>query len=637
MEKEKIKLFCNQNKKILISIVALLEAIMVICVATFSWIEGTKDGTVRENEDSIVSAGAGLMFEDIEGNAISKIKLPSINLEDCSSVDGRNFFFPTTESEGTATNKYVFRAGTDADKNTKYISTDFTVESLATSKIFIDINSSVRCADENQGILNAIRISLNFNDGSEPIVFCPGLISGEYHEINNAVLSINTSGTATTTQTDPHAFNEYYYSTDNPVATVNAGETKRVTFSMWLEGTDNNCLISNIPSNSINVNLVLSTTENRSKTIKFIDYSPNSWIKNKADNGKEVNMYAIDKSTIINGNFRSGARYYMERQSDGITYIGSLPEEVDDVMFARFDPNNSNIDYNTWAENESMSTCDLDEKTYYAIGRGKDVDKVNYGYWVKSSCTGVVDLYLTEANKGEIYFTNTNNWNDVKAYFYKGNSDADGSWPGRSMIKTTDEDESYSANNYKIGIPSNADGVIFNGAGGQTVDIPLNNNKDKGYYLTGSKTGDKYNVSAWSDSTRSSGVFSNYVDSGNITAPNLYYQSSIYGDQIYNVGIIANSKGLFDPRTTSSFNKDTNFGLAMEYAGDNDQGQHVYHLIIPADATNIRFNGYGNSWVASTGSLVTNKNSGVLKKGYWYTSSNNNDTWTPDNSWPKNN
>ena len=64
-----------------------------------------------------------------------------------------NFFFPTTESSGSSTSDFYFRAGTDADVNTKYISQDFTIEALATSKIYIDGSSSVKC-DSNPNILN---------------------------------------------------------------------------------------------------------------------------------------------------------------------------------------------------------------------------------------------------------------------------------------------------------------------------------------------------------------------------------------------------------------------------------------------------------------------------------------------------
>lgn len=583
MVKEKIEIFYKHNKKLLITIIALLEAIMIISAATFSWIEGTKDGKVRDSESSTVSAGAGLMFKDIDGKAINKITLPDVNLEDCSSVDGRNFFFPTTESNGTETDNYKFRAGTDADKNTKYISKDFNIESLATSRIFVGIRSKVTCEGDNQSILNAIRISLNFNDGTDPVVFCPALRSNEYEENNYAVSSIDTSGKATTQKVSANAFNKYWFNTDNPIATIEGGDTKRVTFTMWLEGTDENCIVKNIPSKSIDVDLILSTTENPTKQITFVDYSPNNWINDiPKGSSKPINMYAIDKNTISGNDFKTGDYYYMEPQDDGITYIATVPGDVTNIMFARFDPFDQSIQYNTWADSANINMGS--STTYYAIGRGKDVDKVNYGYWVQSSCAEIIDIELTETPlKNEIKFTLPSEWsesNGVKAYFFNNsNTTVGNAWPGTSEIGKYKN--SLNQTYYVFTIPDGATKVVFNDndKGKQTVDITLT--EESGYYWSNTMKDGKYEVKGWGVERidTSQKIFRSDYN------PNIYFQSATYGSAL-NI-----SGGVFNP--TAGFNQSSNYGFNMHSTGTNSNGEYVYHMYLPADSK-IIFNGYGN-------------------------------------------
>ena len=612
MLKSRINELYQSNKRIFISIIALLEAILIICVATFSWIEGAKDGTVKDT-GSTVSAGAGLLFKTVDGNNLTTLNLPEINLEDCSSVDGRNFFFPTTESSGSSTSDFYFRAGTDADVNTKYISQDFTIEALATSKIYIDGSSSVKC-DSNPNILNAIRISLNFNDGSDPVVFCPALTADGYTHTNNAVSSITTAGKVSGSKTTTSiSFKKYDFSTETPILQINGGETKRVTFSMWLEGTDDSCVLSNIPSESIKVNLVLSTTENPTREITFVDYTPNRWVSNLSSGGHEVFMFAVDKSTIKNNDPTTGERYLMtkaEGQDD--KFIGHLPMNVKDVLFARFDPDNQNTSYNYWANSSGISMGN--RTTYYAIGRGKDVDGVDVGYWVEDSCKGVIDVYITDGNNtfsvtDDIKFTNTLGWSDVKAYFFnnKTNTTVGTAYPGDLMILDSTNDQNQ--NIYKIQIPNGATSVVFSGSGGQTVDITLGSYG--GYWLDGSQNNGKYNASGWGSR--------NFV-----TNPNIYFTSEKYGSAITSVGC-AHCK------PTSAFNFSTNYGLVTEFAGVNSSNQNVYHIILPADAK-LKINSNGNSWDITPSGVNTTI---YQKLGYWYLSSTEKGSWTPGDDWPR--
>ena len=619
MDMNKLSAYLKVNKKMLLAIVALLEAILLVCAATFSWIEGSNRGTVS-SDASVVTAGAGLSFTDLDGNAISTVLLPSADLQDCSSKDGRNFFFPTTDdlsvTSSTLTSSMKFREGVDADKNEKYIIKEFYMSAYTGSKIYIDNSSSVSGASSD--ILKALRISLNFNDGTEPVVLCPGIQWTGYTESYQPILSVSTAGVPTqSSAVQASPFADYSYNAENPVAELAGDESKLVTVAVWLEGTDSNCSISSsVLSSSLNINLKLTTGKDYTKQVKFVDYSPSKWVKNKSSDGvSDCYMFAIDMgSSKGSTDYSTGVAYMLKKQSDNITYVGNIPDSVSDVIFARYDPHNSSNSYNVWANTTSVSMGSSD--TYYGIGRGIEVDGTNYGYWVNKGYEGVIDLYFTDAYVPVIKFADSKNWSKPYAYFFNSSGAVGTAFPGTAMTYMSGSD-------YKIDVPTGATGVIFSDgtSDNQTVDIKLGENG--GYYIAANnKNGaGKWEVKPW-DNTPYPFLFNGYSDE-----PHVYFTSAKYGSAI---AISKGSSGNFDP--TASFNSGSNYGFILEYAGTNDYGQRVFHTILPYDAK-IKFNGYNNESSLITPSGVSSTK--FQKIGYAFTDTDNYSTWTPDDVWPK--
>lgn len=619
MDMNKLSAYLKVNKKMLLAIMALLEAILLVCAATFSWIEGSNRGTVS-SDASVVTAGAGLSFTDLDGNAISTVLLPSADLQDCSSKDGRNFFFPTTDdlsvTSSTLTSSMKFREGVDADKNEKYIIEEFYMSAYTGSKIYIDNSSSVSGASSD--ILKALRISLNFNDGTEPVVLCPGIQWTGYTESYQPILSVSNAGVPTqSSAVQAFPFADYSYNAENPVAELAGDESKLVTVAVWLEGTDSNCSISSsVLSSSLNINLKLTTGKDYTKQVKFVDYSPSKWVKNKSSDGvSDCYMFAIDMgSSKGSTDYSTGVAYMLKKQSDNITYVGNIPDSVSDVIFARYDPHNSSNSYNVWANTTSVAMGSSD--TYYGIGRGIEVDGTNYGYWVSKGYEGVIDLYFTDAYVPVIKFANSKNWSTVKAYFFNSSGDVGPAFPGTAMTYMSGSD-------YKIDVPTGATGVIFSDgtSNNQTVNITLGENG--GYYIAAnSKNSDgKWEVTPWAG-TPYPFLFNGYSDE-----PHVYFTSAKYGSAL---AISKGSSGNFDP--TASFNSGSNYGFILEYAGTNDYGQRVFHTILPYDAK-IKFNGYNHesSLITPTGVSSTK----FQKIGYAFTDTDNYSTWTPDDVWPK--
>lgn len=387
-------------KSFLRSLAVLILAVMVVFGTTFAWIEGGKT-TTANGQNCTVEAGAGLQFIGMSDTDIDAgvLKMPTgITFEDCSSVDGRNFFIPTTGSirkstdESSTIDNLVFRSGLDVDANSKYMTKDFIVSSMESSTtegstpIYIGSGSSFVCSEA--GKANAFRLSINFNDGTDPILICPGLTYGG--RTHNAVQSINSAGSATAASgitAEPMA--TYYYG-QTPVYHLPNGESRRVTITIWLEGTDTDCT-SDLAGDSISMNLILSTEDSHMRTVTFVDYSPSSWVKNE-----NATMYVVES--------KSKAPYAMTRTGD-ITYTASIPESFTNIYFQRttestLDPNAQDV-HNSWSTGESDDNLST-STTYYAIGRGpgtdskNPIDNKNYGYWVNQDAPKMLDIYFTD-------------------------------------------------------------------------------------------------------------------------------------------------------------------------------------------------------------------------------------------------
>lgn len=624
--KKRIASFIRINRKFLIAVIALLEVGAIFCAVTFSWIEGSNQGALRDNI-STVSAGEGLYFTDLGGNIIDSVTLldRNVELQECSSLDGRNFFFPTSESVKSDTvTKMVYRAGTDADKNTKYVSKDFHVVSYSQAKLYIDdVQSSVTC--DNLDIKKALRISLNFNDGKSPILLC-GAPEGYSRQVSNSspVTEISSEGFVTSSGgIVAHTFGEFSVNSGKEVASFDGAETKRVTVSVWLEGTDELCtsdkINDKINNANISIKLVLTTESNYTKEVTFVDHTPNKWISDVPDvASSNIKMFAIDKSTFNGSDYISGKRYSMNKADDGITYTTKLPETVEDVIFARFDPENPDLGYNYWATTQKMGTSNK----YYAIGQGASIDSNpkndagNYGYWVDEQVPEVIQVELTEAPlKNEIKFTNNYNWGSVYAYFFNGNVAVGGNWPGKVM--TWEKKNDYNQDVYKITIPSGATGVTFNGGSGQpqTVDIDLTASDTEGYYLSEDKdSSNKYYVTAY-DTTR---VDTNATIFSSTYNPNIYFTSAKYGTTLATLTGLTGKNGVFDP--TKGFDKSSNYGLNM-YKPNADK--KVYRMYLPSDAV-IKFNGKGN---ASQNITLADAAGSNKKVGFKFTSATSYTTY----------
>lgn len=459
----KTKLFENINfpfwrdyKKFILSIIALLEVVILICAGTFAWIEGSKNANANGNNCS-VSAGAGLQFmgydSELKDNTITFKS--DVTLQDCSSIDGRNFFFPTTGSIRKSTDtssdtaNIAFRKGIEEDANTKYLTTDFIIKSLeepgsGTTEIFIDSLSRFTCTD---GSAKPFRVSINFNDGTAPVLICPSITKQGSTVANAAVASIDANGKASTGVAEAYPMSKYYYG-QTPVYSLKNGESRRVTVSVWLEGTDTDCTLSGVSNKNIDMSLILSTEDSNMKQITFVDYTPSSWIGN---DGATISV--VDKEN-------PSATYSMKQS--GNTYTASIPNNITDVYFDRVTLTTGEGVHNIWANTEGVTMGS--SLTYYAIGQGYSRDGANYGYWVNDTKTKMLDIYFTDVgNALSIEKTDTVDGHAPFLYFYGTDYDttAKKAWGGYEMAHLGSNDKGQQV--YHMIIPADdAASIVFN-------------------------------------------------------------------------------------------------------------------------------------------------------------------------------
>lgn len=141
-----------------------------------------------------------------------------------------------------------------------------------------------------------------------------------------------------------------------------------------------------------------------------------------------------------------------------------------------------NYEFKGWFDNADCSGTALSTD---ALSATLSENKTYYAKFVEDSSTRT------------IYFTNSNNhkWTEDSIYCYAWNSSGNnGGWPGTKMtkVKTNSLGESV----YSITLDKKYTSVIFtNNNNEQTVDITLGD--ANGYYLSGTQTDGKYNVSTY--------------------------------------------------------------------------------------------------------------------------------------------
>ncbi|MDO4419852.1 MAG: hypothetical protein Q4B92_05750 [Ruminococcus sp.] len=354
----------------------IIISVLVVSLAvgsTYAWFITNLTTSVNNGDEYItVSADAGLKLSygeefETQGEIIIQRQAPDAVLSECSSVDGRNIFFPISDYSkiehtdnnnefvnDVKTEELIFREATANDKNKKYISFDFEISAASSTDIWLSNRSYITGT-----AADAIRISFDLHNGKAPIVI--DNTPATYANTNYAVETINTSGQKlTTVEQKPLAIGDYVNNGNNktPLFTLDAGEDMVVTMTIWLEGTDPECTEAVLSQDDLQINIEFSTVVEDLNSVTFIDYTLEQWAD---DDECKLFVQDVNNEDMI---------YNMHQEEEGSRiWTIDLPMDVEEINFIRRHPTSSSeSDWNIW-EAGTVGNC----RTYNAFGHGSGI------------------------------------------------------------------------------------------------------------------------------------------------------------------------------------------------------------------------------------------------------------------------
>lgn len=357
----------NNTKKVTTSYVALFLVLSIFAVSTFSWFTIRDTATIDSDPFSLESA-AGMRVN--KGEEIrNTITVKQAKLKEASSVDGRNMFFPVDRGYGDKgqsvdTSEMKFREGTVGDKNDGYIYSDFTLTGQTGGQVEVYVKSykvqvhnrntnedevydgaTHITVDSNNKPLTylayqnpcPIRIAFIRNSAEASTVIDPTAIIDNYADECQAVSSVNSLGSATTTKAKGRSFSDYYFGTGAPLFTLDGLKSQNITMVAWLEATGENCDAYEGQEVSITVEL-----ESNWKDMEYVTFVDNTVGDTEAGKTKWVgNDGCFLVMTYYDENFANPKSVVMsESKRDGnkpIEWIAYLPKDKKtNISFMRY-------------------------------------------------------------------------------------------------------------------------------------------------------------------------------------------------------------------------------------------------------------------------------------------------------------
>lgn len=360
----------NNTKKVTTSYVALFLVLSIFAVTTFSWFTIRDTATIDSETFSLESA-AGMRVN--KGEEIrNTITVKQAKLKEASSVDGRNMFFPVDRGYGDKgqsvdTSEMKFREGTVGDKNNGYIYSDFTLTGQTGGQVEVYVKSyKVQVHNRNtnkdevyDGATHItvdsnnkpstylayqnpcpIRIAFIRNSAEASTVIDPTAIIDNYADECQAVSSVNSLGSATTTKAKGRSFSDYYFGTGAPLFTLDGLKSQNITMVAWLEATGENC--DAYEGQDVSITVELESNWKDMEYVTFVDKT-----KGDADNDQNTELRWVGNAgcflvmTYYDENFQNPKSVVMsESKSDGkkpIEWIAYLPKDkITNISFMRY-------------------------------------------------------------------------------------------------------------------------------------------------------------------------------------------------------------------------------------------------------------------------------------------------------------
>lgn len=370
-------------KGISYSYISLFLVVMVLIGSTVSWFTIKDNANINSNIMNF-NSGTGLRVNDGE-DITNHIKVDNFKIDEASSVDGRNLFFPNNNVDGDSNLTYSlqYRDATVGDKNQRFLYKDFTVSADSketnvyvksytikvgdetfngsTQILFEDKNNPLKPTSIVTHDTCPVRIAFITDSQDKPTVFDPTALVDRYAKTYPAISStaLDTGLVINTENSTSISFSDYYYAVGKPIFTLEGTTPKKVTMVAWLEGTGDNC--DKYAGKDLSIDIELESNFKDMEWITFVDdtvgdgdASETHWINKYNDcivtmTYKDITTTGSPYRTVImkdNGKDAKG----------NPTWVAPIPEKVvTDITFNRYSLDDEMI-YNAWYTRKDVET-----------------------------------------------------------------------------------------------------------------------------------------------------------------------------------------------------------------------------------------------------------------------------------------
>lgn len=360
------------RKKLAISYVSLFLVFTLVLVTTVAWFTVKDTASINSQAFSLESSAA-LRVNDGQEDLSNHLVVKGFKLEEASSVDGRNMFFPSEGNFKDSTSAMKFREGTAGDRNKTYVYKDFKLnaDSDMTNVYVKGYNIKIVSADGNvlgkfdgsteiirddkgvpvdQKVYDPCPLRLAFiTDSSKtPTVIDPSALIDEHAKNYNAVSSTNTDGYPATKLSSCKTFSDFYFYSGESLFTLLGQKPLDVTLVAWFEGAyEDQSVYDKYAGASVTIDVELESNYNDMEAITFID-------KTRGDDGAENPWIKTDDCIVTmqykdtDATQKTVVMKYLGSVDGYNTWTAALPKDViTDISFFRFSTTN-NIIYNSW-------------------------------------------------------------------------------------------------------------------------------------------------------------------------------------------------------------------------------------------------------------------------------------------------
>lgn len=368
------------RKKLAISYVSLFLVFTLVLVTTVAWFTVKDTASINSQAFSLESSAA-LRVNDGQEDLSNHLVVKDFKLEEASSVDGRNMFFPSEGNFKDSTSAMKFREGTVGDRNKTYVYKDFKLnaDSDMTNVYIKGYNITIVSADRktvlgkfdgsteiirddkgvpvNQKVYDPCPLRLAFiTDSSKtPTVIDPSALIDEHAKNYNAVSSTNMNGSPATKLSSCKTFSDFYFYSGESLFTLLGQKPLDVTLVAWFEGAyEDQSVYDKYAGASVTIDVELESNYNDMEAITFIDKT----IGDKGENTPWIKTGDCIVTMQYKDTDATQKTVVMKDlgQIDGYnTWTAALPKDViTDISFFRFSTTN-NVIYNSWHTKKNVN------------------------------------------------------------------------------------------------------------------------------------------------------------------------------------------------------------------------------------------------------------------------------------------